>query len=129
MDPQQLKAALASGLLSFPVTPFDAAGEFAPEPYAEHVGWLSGFDAAALFAAGGTGEFPSLAPDEIPSIIRTAKAAAGDTPILSGCGYGTRIAIQIAQAAEAAGADGILLLPHYLIGANQAGLQAHVEAV
>lgn len=129
MDAKELKSALAAGLLSFPVTPFDAQGEFAPEPYAEHVGWLSGFNAAGLFAAGGTGEFPSLAPDEIPHIVRTAKAAAGDTPILSGCGYGTRMAVEIAQSAEAAGADGILLLPHYLIGANQAGLKAHIETV
>ena len=34
-----------------------------------------------------------------------------------------------AEAAEKAGADGILLLPHYLIDAPQAGLFAHVKAV
>lgn len=129
MEPNELKSALASGLLSFPVTPFDSEGEFAPSPYAEHIGWLSGFDAAALFAAGGTGEFFSLAPGEIPAIVREAKAAAGDTPIVSGCGYGTRMAVEIAREAEAAGADGILLLPHYLIGASQAGLMAHIVAV
>ena len=129
MEPNELKSALASGLLSFPVTPFDAEGEFAPKPYAEHIGWLSGFDAATLFAAGGTGEFFSLAPEEIPAIVREAKAAAGNTPIVSGCGYGTRMAVAIAREAEAAGADGILLLPHYLIGASQAGLMAHIEAV
>lgn len=115
--------------MSFPVTAFDAEGEFAPEPYSEHVAWLSGFNAAGLFAAGGTGEFPSLAPEEIPDIVRTAKAAAGDTPILSGCGYGTRVAVQIAQSVEDAGGDGILLLPHYLIGASQAGLKAHIKTV
>ncbi|TPW29880.1 5-dehydro-4-deoxyglucarate dehydratase [Pararhizobium mangrovi] len=129
MEPNEIKAALGSGLLSFPVTPFDAEGAFAPARYAEHIGWLSGFDASALFAAGGTGEFFSLTPSEIPGIVRAAKAAAGDTPIVSGCGYGTRMAIDIAQAAEEAGADGVLLLPHYLIGASQEGLAAHVEAV
>lgn len=129
MEPNELKAALAAGLLSFPVTPFDAAGEFAPAPYAEHIGWLSGFGAATLFAAGGTGEFFSLAPAEIPAVVREAKAAAGHTPIVSGCGYGTRMATEIAVEAEAAGADGVLLLPHYLIGASQAGLAAHIEAV
>lgn len=129
MDPQNLKAVLGSGLLSFPVTAFDAAGRFNPDAYARHVGWLSGYEAAALFAAGGTGEFFSLTPDEIPTIVRTAKAAAGKTPIISGCGYGTEMAISIAKAAEKAGADGILLLPHYLIEAPQAGLYAHVKAV
>jgi 5-dehydro-4-deoxyglucarate dehydratase len=39
------------------------------------------------------------------------------------------MAKEFAQAAEEAGADGILLLPPYLVGAEQAGLAAHVEAV
>ncbi|MGO4670266.1 5-dehydro-4-deoxyglucarate dehydratase [Bosea sp. 2RAB26] len=129
MNPIELKSALGAGLLSFPVTAFDAAGEFASEPYRRHVEWLSGFEAAALFAAGGTGEFFSLAPSEIPGIVSAAKEAAGKTPIVAGCGYGPRIAVEIARSAEKAGADGILLLPHYLIDAPQAGLFAHVKAV
>jgi len=128
-DPQEIKAALGAGLLSFPVTPFGADGAFDPIPYREHISWLSGFGATALFAAGGTGEFFSLAPAEIPGIVRAAKEAAGRTSIVAGCGYGTRMAVEIAQAAEAAGADGILLLPHYLIDAPQAGMIAHVKAV
>src|SRR6478609_989243 len=110
MNPIELKSALGAGLLSFPVTAFDASGEFAAEPYRRHVEWLSGFEAAALFAAGGTGEFFSLARAEIPSIVSAAKEAAGKTPIVAGCGYGTRIAVDIARSAEKAGADGILLL-------------------
>lgn len=129
MEPNALKAALGAGLLSFPVTPFGRDGGFNERAYREHVGWLAGYDASVLFAAGGTGEFFSLAPEEVPVIVRAAKASAGDTPIVSGCGYGTRIAVPLAQAAQAAGADGILLLPHYLIDAGQAGLYAHVRAV
>lgn len=129
MDPQTLKTVLGSGLLSFPVTPFDSAGRFNEKVYGDHVGWLSGFEAAALFAAGGTGEFFSLSPEEVPTIVRAAKAASGTMPIISGCGYGTEMAVSIAKAAEKAGADGILLLPHYLIDAPQAGLYNHVKAV
>lgn len=129
MQPQQLKQVLGSGLLSFPVTAFRADGSFNPEAYGAHVNWLSGYEAAALFAAGGTGEFFSLTPDEVPEIVRTAKQAAGKMPIISGCGYGTQTAIGIARAAEKAGADGILLLPHYLIEAPQEGLFRHVKAV
>lgn len=129
MEPNSLKAALGAGLLSFPVTPFGTDGAFNAKVYGDHVGWLAGFKARVLFAAGGTGEFFSLAPEEVPAIIRTAKAAAGETPIVSGCGYGTRMAVSLATAAEAAGADGILLLPHYLIEASQQGLYAHVKAV
>jgi 5-dehydro-4-deoxyglucarate dehydratase len=129
LNPLALKSALGAGLLSFPVTPFDKDGNFNCAAYTDHVGWLAGFKASVLFAAGGTGEFFSLAPDEIPAIVSAAKAAAGDTPIVAGCGYGTRIAVQIAQSAEKAGADGILLLPHYLIDAPQAGLFQHIRAV
>ncbi|TRW94201.1 5-dehydro-4-deoxyglucarate dehydratase [Paracoccus sp. M683] len=129
MDPQQIKAALGSGLLSFPVTPFDDEDRFAPDAYKAHVEWLSGFDAPVLFAAGGTGEFFSLAPQEIPAIVSAAKEVAGKTAIVSGCGYGTAIATQIARDVEKAGADGILLLPHYLIDAPQEGLYRHVKAV
>ncbi|TIT86409.1 MAG: 5-dehydro-4-deoxyglucarate dehydratase, partial [Mesorhizobium sp.] len=129
MTPTDIKAALGSGLLSFPVTHFDAQGRFAPESYKSHVSWLSSFKAPALFAAGGTGEFFSLTPDEVPQVVRAAKEAAGDTAIVSGCGYGTETAVTIAKAAQKAGADGILLLPHYLIDAPQQGLYEHVRRV
>lgn len=129
MSPEELKAALGAGLLSFPVTAFDGTGNFAPTPYQQHIEWLSGYDAAVLFAAGGTGEFFSLAPDEIPDIVRAAKEAAGDTPIVSGCGYGTAMAKEIAKSVEKAGGDGVLVLPHYLIDAPQEGLYAHIKSV
>ncbi|OLP61637.1 5-dehydro-4-deoxyglucarate dehydratase [Xaviernesmea oryzae] len=129
MNSQEIKQALGSGLLSFPVTHFDNAGAFKRDSYQAHVEWLSGFDAPVLFAAGGTGEFFSLKPSEVPEIVRAAKEAAGDTAIVSGCGYGTETAVEIAQAAQKAGADGILLLPHYLIDAPQEGLYAHVKRV
>ena len=129
MDPNAIKKAVGDGLLSFPVTHFDSENRFNEAAYREHVSWLAGFEASALFAAGGTGEFFSLNPAEIPAVIRAAKAAAGKTPIISGTGYGTSLAIDIARAAEKAGADGLLLLPPYLMFAEQAGLVAHVRAV
>ncbi|SMQ85771.1 5-dehydro-4-deoxyglucarate dehydratase [Devosia lucknowensis] len=130
MDVTALKKSLGAGLLSFPVTHFDADGQFNAESYRRHVEWLSGYEATTLFAAGGTGEFFSLQPSEIPGIVAAAKeAAAGRTAIVSGCGYGTEMAIEIARAAEKAGADGILLLPHYLIDAPQEGLFEHVRRV
>jgi 5-dehydro-4-deoxyglucarate dehydratase len=129
MTPAEIKHALGSGLLSFPVTPFDAENVFARDPYQKHVEWLSSFNAPVLFAAGGTGEFFSLDPNEIPAIVIAAKEAAGKTAIVSGCGYGTEIATGIARAVEKAGGDGILLLPHYLIDAPQEGLFRHVKAV
>ena len=62
MTPNDLKQALSSGLLSFPLTDFDSELRFAPEPYADRLEWLMPYGASVLFAAGGTGEFFSLAP-------------------------------------------------------------------
>ena len=129
MTPEEIKAALGAGLLSFPVTHFDDEGTFKEDSYQQHIEWLSGFEAPVLFAAGGTGEFFSLSPDEIPGIVRAAKEASGDTAIVSGCGFGTHVGVELARNVEKAGADGILLLPHYLIDAPQEGLYQHVKRI
>ena len=50
-------------------------------------------------------------------------------PILAGAGGPTRVAIAYAQEAERLGANGILLMPHYLTEACQEGIAAHAEAV
>ncbi|RWP22961.1 MAG: 5-dehydro-4-deoxyglucarate dehydratase [Mesorhizobium sp.] len=129
MSPDEIKSRVASGLLSFPVTHFNEDFSLNLESYRAHVEWLSGFGAAALFAAGGTGEFFSLSPEEVADVTRAAKDASGDVPIIAGCGYGTALATEIARRAEAAGADGLLLLPHYLMEASQEGIYRHVKAV
>ncbi|MFC5523896.1 5-dehydro-4-deoxyglucarate dehydratase [Polaromonas jejuensis] len=130
MTPQDLKSIMSHGLLSFPLTDFDAQGNFNAKAYAERLEWLAPYGASALFAAGGTGEFFSLDGDEYPAIIKTAvDTCRGKVPIIAGAGGSTRFAIQCAQEAERAGAHGILLLPHYLTEASQEGLIAHVEAV
>lgn len=129
MTPSEIKDRIGSGLLSFPVTHFRDDLSLDLDSYQRHVAWLSGFGAAALFAAGGTGEFFSLTRDEIAAVTRAAKQAAGGVPIITGCGYGTAMAREIARDAEAAGADALLLLPHYLIGAPQEGLYRHIRGV
>jgi 5-dehydro-4-deoxyglucarate dehydratase len=130
MNPQELKHTLSSGLLSFPVTDFDTQGEFRRDTYIKRLEWLAPYGASALFAAGGTGEFFSLDQKEYSDIIKTAvDTCKGMVPILAGAGGPTRVAIQQAQEAERLGAQGILLLPHYLTEASPEGVAAHVEAV
>lgn len=130
MSPLELKKALSSGLLSFPLTDFDAELRFAPRGYAERLEWLMPYGATVLFAAGGTGEFFSLEPTEYAQVVKTAAdTCRGRVPIVAGAGGGTTLAIKYAQEAERNGAQGVLLLPHYLTEATQEGLLAHVEAV
>ncbi len=130
MEPNALKSVLSSGLLSFPVTDFTADGEFDQEGYRRRLDWLAPFGASALFAAGGTGELFSLDPQEHGEVIGAAvEASAGQVPIIAGVGYGTRVAIAEAREAERRGAAGILILPHYLIEADQEGVSHHVRAI
>jgi 5-dehydro-4-deoxyglucarate dehydratase len=130
MSPGEMAKKVGEGLLSFPVTHFGENLEFKPKPYKEHIAWLLSYKPAGLFVAGGTGEFFSLSPTEYAAVVQAGVAeTAGAAPVIAGCGYGTAMAKELAKAAEDAGADGILLLPPYLVGAEQAGLAAHVEAV
>ncbi len=130
MDPVTMARRLGEGLLSFPVTPFANDGLIDLIAFQDHCSWMLQHDLAGLFAAGGTGEFFSLTPDETISVVRAAvEVRKSGVPVISGCGYGTAIATGIARGAEGAGADGLLLLPPYLVGSTQEGLAAHVEAV
>jgi 5-dehydro-4-deoxyglucarate dehydratase len=130
MSPEEFAKKTGSGLLSFPVTHFNAAYAFDEAQYREHIDWLLHYKPAGLFAAGGTGEFFSLTLQEFSSVVAAAVQQTNHrVPVVAGCGYGTAIAIQFAQAAQASGADGILLLPPYLVNAEAAGIMAHVEAV
>lgn len=127
--PNDLRSIIRTGLLSFPVTPFDADNNVNTTAFRSHLEWLSEYPIAALIVAGGTGELFSLTPSEVVEVVRTAKADSSGSPIISGCGYGTKLACEMAQGIEEAGGDGILLLPHYLIGAPDDGIEAHIRTV
>lgn len=131
MSPKEFAKKIGAGLLSFPVTHFNEdASAFDERGYREHIDWLLEYKPAGLFAAGGTGEFFSLTLDEFSAVVSAAvQQTRGRVPVVAGCGYGTAMAKQFARAGEAAGADGILLLPPYLLNADPAGLITHVEAV
>ncbi|MEV5646739.1 5-dehydro-4-deoxyglucarate dehydratase [Nocardia sp. NPDC052254] len=130
LAPTELAQRLGSGLLSFPVTHFTRDLAFDESAYRDNIARLGKYEVAGLFAAGGTGEFFSLQPDEVGQVVRAAvESAPDDTPILAPAGHGTAAAIGFAQDAEAAGADGVLLFPPYLTEASADGLVSHVRAV
>lgn len=125
-----LSEILAEGLLAFPVTWMNPDGSLNLGGYEQFIDKMIKDGPSALFAAGGTGEFFNLNAEEHEQVVRTASTvAAGRIPVIAGVGYGTATAINYAQAAERAGADAILVLPYYLINAEQAGMIAHVKAI
>jgi 5-dehydro-4-deoxyglucarate dehydratase len=129
-SPTELAGRLPSGLLSFPVTHFTDDLGFDEDRYRTHVARMGSRPVAGLFAAGGTGEFFSLTPAEVRTVVAAAVAAAPDgVPVLAPAGHDTRTAVELARTAEQDGADGILLFPPYLTESEQDGLAAHVRAV
>jgi 5-dehydro-4-deoxyglucarate dehydratase len=129
-SPTDLAAQLKSGLLSFPVTHFTDDLQFDEAAYRKHLGWLAEYPVAGLFAAGGTGEGFSLTFDETDRVVRAAvDEVAGSVPVLAPATGSTANAVAQAKAAEAAGADGLLLMPPYLTESSQAGLVEHVTQV
>lgn len=129
-SPRELAQKLGSGLLSFPVTTFSTDLSIDEDRYREHLAWLSSYQVAGLFSAGGTGEFFSLTNDEVRRVVRIAVSEAkGKLPMLAPAGGSTANAIELAKIAEEEGADGILLFPPYLTESSQDGLVDHITAV
>jgi 5-dehydro-4-deoxyglucarate dehydratase len=129
-SPTDLATQLKSGLLSFPVTHFSDDLELDEAGYRKHVSWLSEYPVAGLFAAGGTGEGFSMTFQETDRVVRAAvEEVAGRVPVLAPATGSTVNAVAQAKAAEAAGADGLLLMPPYLTESSQAGLVEHVSRV
>jgi 5-dehydro-4-deoxyglucarate dehydratase len=127
---QELRSTLSAGLLSFPITHFDQDYAFDEAAYRRNLEWLSGYPVAGLFAAGGTGEFFSLTPREVKLVVTAAvEQLAGRVPVIAPAGSGTAQAIEMAQMAEASGADGILLFPPYLTECDAEGVAEHVIRV
>src|SRR3569833_1915160 len=112
------------GLLAFPLTPFTEDLEVNLDALAENVESHIAAGAGALFVACGTGEFSSLSPAEHASVLtRSREVAAGRVPVWVGAGGGAASARAGIAAAQAGGADGVLLLPPYLVSrdAGRAG--------
>ncbi|MBY3988609.1 5-dehydro-4-deoxyglucarate dehydratase [Rhodococcus fascians] len=121
---------MLDGVLFFPVTPFTASGEVDYDLLAAHI--TKGVDAGpgGVFIACGTGEFHALEIEEFGKIVRTAvDSVAGRVPVYAGAGGSVAQAKAFAHAAKANGADGILLLPPYLVTMPQAGLVNYTKAV
>jgi 5-dehydro-4-deoxyglucarate dehydratase len=119
------------GLLSFPLTPFTPDGAAVNlEVFAEHVRQQVAAGPSGLFVACGTGEFTALSLAEYRDVVATAVATvAHRLPVYAGAGGGPQIAREFARTATEAGADGLLLLPPYLVEAAPAGLVRHIRFV
>ena len=96
-----------SGIL---VTPFDSAGEIAPELQKPIVDRAVAAGVHVLTANGNTGEFYGLTVDEACAMVAAAGAhIAGRVPMVAGVGRGLRDAQRLAEASQAAGAAALMI--------------------
>ena len=84
-----------------------------------------------LVINGTTGESPTTSDEEKSDLVRAVVDAVGDrATVVAGAGtYDTAHSVQLAQAAEKAGAHGLLLVTPYYSRPPQAGLIAHFTTV
>lgn len=121
---------MLNGILFFPITPFTADDEVDHTALGAHIESALGSAPGGVFVACGTGEFHALSAEELRAVVRTAVTVTdGRTPVFAGVGGPLATAKQLAAAAEQEGADGILLLPPYLVAGPSAGLIAYLTAV
>jgi 4-hydroxy-tetrahydrodipicolinate synthase len=85
----------------------------------------------AVVVGGTTGESPALERAELEELIRRARQRlAGRIPLIAGSGTaGTAKSIALSQAAEAAGADALLVVTPYYSRPTQEGLFLHFTAI
>ncbi|MFE6635721.1 5-dehydro-4-deoxyglucarate dehydratase [Streptomyces tendae] len=127
---RRLREGMAASVLSFPLTSFHEDGSFDADGYRAYVAERLAAGPGALFPACGTGEFFSLDEDEYRQAVAIAvEETAGSVPVVAGTGYGWAQALRFARIAEEAGADALLVMPHYLTAAPQDGLVAQVERI
>jgi 5-dehydro-4-deoxyglucarate dehydratase len=117
-------------VLFFPVTPFDAAGAVDLDIFTTHLEQGLAAGPGGVFVACGTGEFHALEPVEYEALVRRAvEVTAGAVPVYAGTGGSLPLARQFSRAAQGAGANGLLMLPPYLVAAPPSGMVAYTREV
>ncbi|HHV54345.1 MAG TPA: 4-hydroxy-tetrahydrodipicolinate synthase [Firmicutes bacterium] len=118
-------------LITAMVTPFDEklAVDYGKAAYLATRLVETGSDGVVV--CGTTGESPTLTREEKVNLFRTvAEAIGGKATVIAGTGsYSTRDSIELSQAAEKAGVDGLLLVVPYYNKPPQEALYRHFRAV
>jgi len=96
-----------------------------------HCRWLMENGCSGIVCCGSLGEAQTLSFDEKIAIVRTCVAAVGKrAPVVLGiASLSTTEAVALAEAAEEAGAKGLMVLPPYVYASDWREMKAHVGAV
>ncbi|MGW1493412.1 4-hydroxy-tetrahydrodipicolinate synthase [Streptomyces sp. NPDC002402] len=113
------------------ITPFTATGELDLEAAARHAVHLVTEGCDGLVLNGTTGESPTTTDAEKTALVRAVREAVGDAAsVVAGVGSAsTRHTVELARAAEQAGADGLLVVTPYYSRPPQDAIEAHFRTV
>ncbi|KNC17763.1 hypothetical protein AC792_13660 [Arthrobacter sp. RIT-PI-e] len=120
-----------SGLIAYPLTPFDDSGEVSAGDLRILLDTLASSDVDAVTVLGSSGSFAYLSTTERRDVVRTAvDAVAGRVPVAVGISsVGTREVLEAATDAQAAGAAGLVLSPVSYVPLTENEVLAQVRAV
>lgn len=112
-------------------TAFDANLKIDHDFVARHARWQIENGVTGIIALGSLGEAATLSMHEKISVIDTLmRAADGKVPVVAAISaLSTDEAVTLAQAAEAHGAGGLMILPPYVYQGDWQEMKAHVGAV
>ncbi|AXB48077.1 4-hydroxy-tetrahydrodipicolinate synthase [Amycolatopsis albispora] len=118
-------------VLTAMITPFDREGALDLKRAQEIAKHLVDLGNDGLVVNGTTGESPTTSDAEKADLIRAVVEAVGDrATVVTGAGtYNTAHSVELVQAAEKAGAHGVLVVTPYYSRPTQAGLYAHFTTV
>lgn len=113
------------------LTPFAENGGVDEASFAAHVEWQISEGSTGLVPVGTTGESPTLSHEEHKRVVELCiEVAKGRVPVIAGAGSNNTVeAIELAQHAEKAGADALLVVTPYYNKPTQKGLIAHYTAI
>jgi dihydrodipicolinate synthase/N-acetylneuraminate lyase len=96
-----------------------------------HARWLHENGCKGIICLGSLGESATLTFDEKIAVVKTTVAAAPPAiPVVAAISaLATAEAVKIAQAAEQAGAQGLMILPPYVYQGDWREMKAHVAAI
>jgi len=118
------------GSITALVTPF-TQGRVDEDALRDHIEWQIEEGSSGLVPCGTTGESPTLSHAEHKRVVEiTIETANRRVPVIAGAGSNcTEEAIDFARHAQAAGADGLLIVAPYYNKPSQEGLYRHFKAI
>ncbi len=113
------------------VTPFTTEGAVDEQAFAAHVEWQISEGSSGLVPVGTTGESPTLSHAEHKRVVELCVEVANKrVPVIAGAGSNNTVeAIELAEHAQAVGADALLVVTPYYNKPTQKGLIAHYKAI